>query len=386
MRKLHRWVGLAVALLLLLTALTGFALTWMRPLERLMEPTLHGGHGSLGSVQALVDRIEQRFGTDAKVTLRLPQLAGQPVGAEVSSARWKGELILSPDAAQILQETEAFSTLRSVLFDLHSELMLGQFGKATLTAGSALFASLFISGITVWWPRSVRAWSGVFRLRLKSPARMWLADLHRGLGALLGWLVLLSVASGAYMAWRPISHGVSALLGEERVLPPKLPSSFKRNVDERDAFVRESSASDRRTSASFDAMVARTHLELPGGSIIYITYSGNDSPVRIRKRLDGDPHPNGLSSVWLDPITGSVLKTVVWTHLDVGARAFAWIYPFHSGQLWGAPHAWLTAFMGLALGAFVLSGVAMWWKRRSEKIPKRRRSRADFGDQSKTTG
>ena len=323
MRKLHRWIGVAVALVLLLTALTGFALTWLRPLERALAPALYSGHADLGSVQALVNLIEQRFGTNAKVTLRLPQFAGQPVTAEVSSPSWSGEVFLSPNTAKILEEVEELSTLRSVVFELHSNLMLGQFGKATLAVTSALFVCLFISGWVVWWPRSVRAWRSAFRLRLKSPARIWLGDLHRNLGALIGWLVLLSVASGAYMAWRPISHGLTMLWGQERVMPPKLTGDVSRSV----------SPSGPGVSDAFDLMVARTHLELPGGSIVYISYSGRDSPVRIRKRLADDPHPNGLSSVWFDPHSGSVLKTVVWSQLDVGARAFAWVYPFHSGQL-----------------------------------------------------
>ena len=363
LRSLHRQVGLAVAMLLLLCAATGFALVWLGPLERFLQPSLYSGHGSLRSVQALVNSIEQRFGNQAKVTLRLPQLAGQAVRAEVATPRWTGELILDPDTAQILQQTEALSTLRSVVFELHSNLLLGQFGKAALAIGSAFFAGLFLTGLVVGWPRSARAWRELFKVRTHLPARIAWADSHRALGFVIGWAVLLSVASGTYMVWRPLSHGLTALLGQQRVLPAELHARPLQSEGAKPLL------SSLRTGSDFDAMVAKANTELPDGAVVYVSYHGVEKAVRIRKRLPDDPHPNGLSSVWLDPLTCTVLKTVVWTQLDFGSRAFAWVYPFHSGQLWGAPHAWLNALMGLSLLGFVVSGLATWWKRRVSSSP-----------------
>jgi uncharacterized iron-regulated membrane protein len=80
--------------------------------------------------------------------------------------------------------------------------------------------------------------------------------------------------------------------------------------------------------------------------------------------LPDDPHPNGLSSVWLDPNDGTVLGAMRWNHLDPGARAVAVIYPLHTGELGGMALEALVAMGGVVLGGLGVTGLWLWWRRR----------------------
>jgi uncharacterized iron-regulated membrane protein len=118
-------------------------------------------------------------------------------------------------------------------------------------------------------------------------------------------------------------------------------------------------------------MVATANAALPGGVVGYVGLPAKPTaPVRIRKKLDDDLHPNGLSSVWLHPLTGEVMRVDRWSDLDIGARSYTWIYPLHAGKLAGVIGVLATALGGLLLFGFGVSGTWLWWLRRRMRTGK----------------
>lgn len=167
-------------------------------------------------------------------------------------------------------------------------------------------------------------------------------------GATLGLVIAASVASGAWMAWRPLGAFATTLSGAAPSTAPGLPKG---------------SASAR--ALPLDTLVARAQAQFPGAPIGYVQVPAQaDRPLRVRMRLADDPHPNGLSSVWLHPATGEVLAAHRWNELDPGARATAVIYPLHTGVLGGVLLEAVVALGGLALAAMGITGVWLWWMRR----------------------
>ena len=80
--------------------------------------------------------------------------------------------------------------------------------------------------------------------------------------------------------------------------------------------------------------------------------------------MQDDPHPNGLTSVWVHPTFLDVLAVHRWNALDLGTRGYAWIYPLHIGDLAGRLTWTLTLVSGLALSLMGVSGLWLWWRRR----------------------
>lgn len=84
--------------------------------------------------------------------------------------------------------------------------------------------------------------------------------------------------------------------------------------------------------------------------------------------MTDDPHPNGLSSVWIDPFTGEILAARRWDTLDPGARVVSVVYPLHTGELGGPLLEGALAVGGSVPGAIAITGIWQWWRRRKARM------------------
>lgn len=340
----HRWLGLTLGLLLTLVAVTGSLLVVAGPLDEALHPQLfHAAGGANQALDPVLQRLRAEFGPQAGITLRPPRAPDESLHAIVRGP-WEGTVYFDPATAQELGRrgtTEGFSNL---LFELHSSLLAGDVGKAVLAAAALAYAVMLVSGLVLWWPAR---WRHAWTVKTSAGLTRALFDLHRVAGTLLGLLVLVAVASGAYMAWRPLSGWVTSLSGDSPVRPP--------TVQPRPG----------ATPLSLDAAVATARQQLPEGFVGYVQVPVQaNAPIRVRLRLPDDPHPNGLSSVWLHPGSGEVLAVHRWSQLDLGAKGYSFIYPLHIGELGGSAMLAATLIAGVSLAGFGVSGVWLWWRRR----------------------
>ncbi|MGJ7604734.1 PepSY-associated TM helix domain-containing protein [Variovorax sp. LT1R20] len=351
--KIHRWTGLTLGPILALTALLGAVLVVAQPIDRRVHADLFVSRSAGDAIAAaaalplepLRQRIVSEFGPDTNFTLRPPHHADETLWVLVRG-KWDGTLYLDPatGAEQGRRGTE--EGFYNLAYKIHNSLLLDSTGKGILAFVALSYLFLLVTGLVLWWP--VR-WPPSLRIVLNRGLLRGLFDLHRTGGAVLGLLIAVSVATGAYMAWRPLGDFISAAVGQKPVKPPT---------------IAKGSASGPRMP--LDDLVARAQQVYPGQPIGYVLVPGKaDRPIRVRFRLADDPHPNGISSVWLNPVSGEVLAARKWQDLDAGNGAVAVIFPLHTGELGGVAHQVVTALLGLALGGLGFSGIWLWWRRRA---------------------
>lgn len=351
----HRWLGLTAGLLLMLNALTGALMLGVRPLDRLLNAPLFSVQlrPEPMRLEAVRQRLRADHGEEAVLTIRPPRVPGESVIAYVRSPAWEGQAFFDPYTGGLLGARGDHEGFANFLFELHASLLAGDRGQMLLAFNAATMLAMLVTGLLLWWPRS---WRGAFSVNLRRGLPRGVFDLHRVAGALLGAWVMVCVATGAWMAWRPISQWVTQVSGQKPLVAPSLVSAYVERA------------------ATVDEMVANAATALPGGIVGYVVLPGKPlAAVRIRKKLDDDPHPNGLSSVWLHPQTGTPLRVDRWTQLDIGSQAYAWIYPLHAGKLGGALGVVATAAGGLLLVGFGLSGTWLWWLRRKTRSRSQKR-------------
>ena len=347
--RLHRWIGLTLGPLLGLTALLGAVLVVALPLDRLAHPTFFNAASPAGAnampLEPLRQRIVAEFGPKTRMTLRPPREPGDTLWVLVRGP-WDGTLYLDPATGAEQGRRGTHEGAYNLLFELHSSLLLEDTGKGVLAFTALAYLFLLVTGLVLWWPRR---WPPSLRIALDRGLLRGLFDLHRTGGAVLGLLIAVSVFTGAYMAWRPLGDVISATLGQTPIKPPKVPKGPPQGPH-----------------LTLDELVARAQQVFPGQPIGYVQVpAGPDRPLRVRFRLADDPHPNGISSVWLHPLTGEVLATRRWQDLDTGSGAVAIIYPMHTGVLGGPLHEAVTALLGLVLAGLSFTGVWLWWRRRA---------------------
>jgi uncharacterized iron-regulated membrane protein len=355
--KAHRYCALGLGWLLALTALLGALLTVTKPMDRWLHPELFTAPAVGAPVPALLqaarEALAREFGPQATLTFRPPRLPQESLSVRVAGP-WDGTVYFDPASARELGRRGEHEGFYNLLFELHSSLLLGDTGKAVLALAAATYLLLLLTGLVLWWPRR---WPPSLRIRWEARDRKTLFDLHSVGGAVLGVLIAVSVASGAYMAWPPLRPLVSSLFGEKPAPPPKF------------------SARDSAGAApvALDTLVARAQAPFPGAMAGYVIAAGDASRlVRVRLKLPDDAHPNGLTSVWLHPSTGATLATYRWDRLDAGHKAVSVIYPLHIGALGGPAHTVVTALSGLVLSTLGATGLLLWWKRRRASATKKR--------------
>lgn len=347
---IHRWLALSLGVVLAFVALLGAALSVAKPLDRWSNPELFqavskaapSGHQLENARQVIV----RELGMQAAITFRPPRQAGESLWAIVRGP-WDGTIYIDPATGQELGRRGQRDGLYNLMFDLHSTLLMEDTGKAVLATLALAYLALLVSGLALWWPAR---WAHAWRVELRRGARRALFDLHRVGGSLLGLLVSVSVVTGAYMAWRPLMGAVNAVAGAQTLRPPAVPpSAGSRNA--------------------LDVAVRNAQALFPTSKVGYVQVTADDRrPLRVRLKLDNDPHPNGLTSVWLHPIGGEVLRVDRWDALDPGTRAYTVIYPLHTGELGGLAHTVLNVMLGLVLVGFAASGLWLWWQRRSARV------------------
>lgn len=328
------------------SGLSGALLVAAHDLDRAMHPALHAAAGESvpAALDAAVVRLRAEFPGD-ELVLRLPRAAGETLQVRVRGA-WTGQVFVDPSTGTERGRRGESEGFFNVLFEWHSELLAGERGKALLACAALAGVLIAGAGIVLWWPREAGAWRKALRVRWSANAvRTWL-DLHRVGGLLAIPLVVVSIASGAYMAWRPISAWVNGLAGFRA---PEIPHA---------------AAVPNVPPAKLSALVAAAREAFPTGrpSIVVIG-ARPDRPVRLRVQMRDEPHPNGLTSAWLHPHTAQVLAVTPWREGGPGLAGFEYLYPLHSGALGGLPHRLLVALAGLALFALGASGLWLWWKR-----------------------
>jgi len=348
--KVHRWLALSVGLVILISALTGFLLALGKPLDRYVNASLFTGGPLSGTYQAFVDAVKARYGEQTQIRLRFPAETGGSVQAYVKTSSWDGSAYFDPANAQFIGARAKDEGFYNFIFELHSDLFLHDVGETILMVASCAFILMLISGFILWWPRK---WRFAFRVNFKGNATAMLFDGHRVAGAVFGLFVLANVFTGTYLVWKPIETWVTAMAGQTPNKPPVLPKDPARKL---------------QPDASLDTIVANANVAIAGGRLVDVTYPKDDqASLRVRLHLEGDPHPNGQTYIWMNPKTAEVLKKTKWNEGDLGTRVQGWGYPYHSGRLFGTAHLVFTGLIGLILAWYGISGTLLWWKRRATK-------------------
>lgn len=337
LHRIHRIAGIALLIPAFVVALSGGLLAILEPSQppRVENTTLISPTDSVTAIERAFTDARERHGDDSRYLIRPPRHDDEAITVLVDGPSWHGRRHYHPLSGEPLGSIDVSSDFGHLLSELHDSLLLGDTGKLILLVSAAGTITLGISGFYLWLRTSYR--------RRELSSRL----LHRHLGACFVVAILLAFASGAYMVWRPLSAAINKLAGAQAITAPKisLPAAGK--------------------LARVHTLIRSAEVALPGGRIGYIAITPNRlEAVRIRKRFPDDPHPNGLSSVWLEPSTGMPIRHVRWNELDPGSRLFAWIYPFHSGHLGGLPQRLLWIFTGLCTAFLAYSGMSIWFRRK----------------------
>lgn len=394
-RRLHRWCGLTVAGLLCISAITGSLIAFEHELDRLINPQLFrtGNLRQAMPVDALIARIEAQEPQVrvAQMPLDTPpgearevHVAPRPQAGGPTAAPRFDRLFVDPATARILGRRQwgAWQGDRAHLMPwlnrFHRTLTLpGRLGNRLLGGAAIAWLGLSLAGLYLTLPARQRGraaalprgtrlraylarWRPAWQMPWKGPRFRFVNDLHRALGLWLLPLALCSALTGIYLnLGNEVFKPVVSLFGHITPHPlARLPQRDGRQADGRLPAGAQLPAAQALEQAQSLLPAEALHYQpwylapLPQQGAYRIAFKEpglREAAWRVR-----------YEQVFIDSRSGSLLARFGYPSGTGADRFLVWMYPLHSGKLWGLPGRVLICLAGLGTAALCIAGVLRW--------------------------
>lgn len=387
---LHRWFGLAVALFLFISGLTGAVISWDHELDAWLNPQLfHAASGSgTGAARSGLELASQVEASDPRVrvnytltalepghtalmsvearldpatgkpyALGYNQVAADPVTGKVQGTRQWGEVSLARE------------NLLPFLYKLHYTMHIPDGWGIELGVwlmgiiGIVWFVDCFIA-LYLSFP-NLRSWRKSLAFRWKEKGHKLNFDLHRS-GGVWVWLLLLILAVTSIsmnlqtQVMRPLVAKFSTL--SPNAFDSRTPQPPEKPVEP--LLTREQAVALARTEA------ARRGWTLPAGGVFYSSSYGLYGVGFFE--ADNDHGDGGLGNAWLyfDGRDGSPAGGVIPGTGSAGDIFLQAQFPLHSGRILGLPGRIMISIMGLLVAMLSATGLIIWLRKRRARAVK----------------
>jgi uncharacterized iron-regulated membrane protein len=408
---LHRWVGLAIAVFLFVSGVTGAVISWDHELDDILNPHLMEARGS-GPTMSSLELARQVEARDPRVQAVAFPLAVEPgeslsifVLPRVDAATGRlyepgyNQVFLDPATGQELGRREwgaawpiSRENLVSFLYKLHYSLHIPEFWGIDrwgewLLGGIAILWTLdcFIGFYLTtparhapnagrpaeveralrrgWWAR----WKPAWRIKMSGSAYRLNFDIHRAFG-LWTWLLLFVLAFTAFSLnlYREIFYPVMSTVSQVT------PDPFATRAPTEPHKPIEPTIGYAEIIEKGRAEGVRRGWSEPVGGVFYAPQWGI---YGVRFFEAGDDHGAagvGPAALYYDGRDGRLLgDRQPWkgTVADIFVQAQ---FPIHSGRILGLPGRIVISVMGLVVAALSVTGVVIWWRKRCARLAVRR--------------
>jgi len=347
---IHRYLGLTLALLLLVIAISGGLLLWIDEYQQWRFPELRQ---ELQDIKIEPEAIGAALSAASwpAGTIALPR-EGLPVITIYH--RNEGQSFHSPHDGSLIAEWLPLQSVYSFLFEVHVHLLAGVAGHLITGFGALFLIVMLVSGFPLWWRRRkvyvLRKW------RPKSRKTPELLGSHAAQGAIAGLGMFLILLTGAGMVFHEPTEALLKMLPgsvQDTRLPPAKVERIGEEID-------------------WSAVLASAQSAFPEAAIRMISLPESaEEAISIRLRQPGELHPNGRSQLSIHPSTGEILGQIDATRTGPGPTLYNMIYPLHAGKT-GWPGYRLVLFI-IALASIYLAVTGLWVYFRRAALRKRNR-------------
>ena len=337
----HKWIGLALALLILPICLSGAALVWHDALDRALNPSRHAVSAAdprlpitayLAAARAVLDPQERvasiRFeaGEPVVVSAARPATAGPARGRPVRTLVW-----LDPGSARVLDKARSDAGFVRLMHNLHGSLLIPGMGRTVVgIVGFAMLLSA-LSGLWLWWPTAGR-WVRGLRWRRH---RDFDSNLHHLFGFWIALPLFILSLTGAWISFPALFGGRPA------------------DAAARQARLRAQPLA--RPAAPLEAVLAQAR-----GPVAAVEWP-TDRDGQWKVTLSG---PAGPATIAVVDATGAVSAAPSAPPRSAEPMARL-VRRIHDGSGMGIVWQVVIFLGGLLPAALTVTGVIMWWRARS---------------------
>ena len=396
---LHRWAGLAMAGFLIVVGLTGSVLafreeidTWLNPelltvAKRdapLLDPVILREKAAALHPGALIDTVPLRREPDRAVAFTLAPGVGHFMSNFI-------QVYLDPYTGEKLGErvlwsgpTLARQDIVSFLYRLHFSLSLpwstGSLGGYILGVTALVWTIDCFVSFYLTFPLN-RSKGGEARASRKSWAQRWKPawlikwsggfyrinfDVHRAFG-LWTWAMLFvfawsSVAFNLSEVYRPVMSLAFDMRSASDELPALDTPLERPALSWSDALARGRALMAETAAQRGFHILREESLDLDREHGVYL----------LSVHSSWDASKEAATILAFDANTGAFKGQRGAGSEGVGQTITLWLVWLHMAQVFGLPMKIFVCVMGLVIAALSITGIYIWWKKRSARIKSRR--------------
>ncbi|MBI5011420.1 MAG: PepSY domain-containing protein [Methylocystis sp.] len=385
---LHRWTGLAMAGFLILVGLTGSLLAFWLEINQWLTPELYPG--SRAGIELDAAALARRAETLVPGAQARTVYLGYPGSAQIGMEARDGAppldfeyIHLDPiDGRELGRVTwhglpRRKNDIMPFVYGLHMYLAMSGIGEWILGAVALFWTIDCFVGFYLTLPapseRSRKGffvrWKPSWLVKLKSSFYRVNFDLHRAAGLWL-WAMLLVYAWSSVFFTLPNFYTRATQL----VLDYETPVWAQEVSPKNDARAPMEWEAAQVTSEQLMADVAREHnfaIERPRA--LYHLRGKGLYEYRVRSSRDiGDKV--GLTSILFDSRSGALKSLSLPSGHRSGTTLTTWLVELHTANVFGLPYRIFVCALGLVVAMLSVTGVYIWWKKRSARLAHVRRT------------
>ena len=352
-RTLHLWLGLSSGLVVLIIAICAAILVFEDEGRDYFQHDFYHV-ATVGAqrlpVKQLTDTFRVHFPKEKITNIRWRE---KPDAAVLFISRKNITVSIDPYTSKILGIQRQNRDFYSIVLDLHTHLLMGDFGNAIIKANVLIFFIMCVSGLLLWWPKQKRFFKQAVRINFKT--KNWKRlnwDLHTVLGFYALIVLFIISLTGMFMVY----DSVKQLAGFVTHSPvPMKEEKIK------------SARGEAGQNYSMDKAYATMASMYPGATETFITPPADSTGViRVLMR-----YPYAITrrqnTMVFDRYTGRVLKTELYsqyTGYDYVARSN---YNLHTGKIAalgiGSKIIWFL--VALIAASMPVTGFMIWLGKKS---------------------
>jgi uncharacterized iron-regulated membrane protein len=346
LKTLHLWIGLSLGIALALVTLSGTVLLFEDPLFGATHPQLT--ERPLPSLAAQGTSLDHLLHLPEGKSLRSLSLPSEELPVWEGNAKGGDRFYFDATSGELLAHRSAGSDGLLILMNWHTKLLSGEIGETILGIVALGGLTLLISGTCLYWPGRRRVWTHL-KPHLRPATLRW-ASWHRMVGFAALPLLLVMIGTGTTMAYRgAVRNGLMAAFHESRPARPAALQAVGTAID-------------------WPAVLAAAQHAAPAGRLSRIMLPAKpEMPVTIRVHQPGEWHPDGRSSLWLDPYNATVVGSDDARAAGRGSRISNALYPIHTAAVGGVLWHTVAAITGLMPTFLLCTGALFWWTRRRHR-------------------
>lgn len=343
----HRWTGLTLGLIVMVSAITGSGMAFRKQLDPLVYPrvaTTPACHTPLP-----LDRIAAAArAADQHSKLDYLRILAEPTAPVAARFLNKDTLYFDRCTAREVASQNRYVGFFGTLEWIHRGRWIPVGDYIMGGSAIALLVLLAAFGIYLWWPRGNRKFADGFKVSRRLKGTAFNIGLHRAVGAWVAIPLLISATTGLPNAFAGIHDAIVSLDGGEAKAPVSIVAAGPK--------------SKRLPLAAAWATIKRLTPD-PDEVLVHVALSPV-APLEIYIIERGAPHANARTYLFLDAYSGTILRFTRYRDMGIGSKIYFWMLSVHTGEVGGIVGQ-LLLFLG-AIGALVLgyTGLTVYIRRR----------------------